>query len=414
MADRVVAKQAIEVSLDELNRRTTAATEALAAATLQHEAAVAASTAELARISAQAAGLQVAIEVVDEPPPPIPEPEPPVEPPAPPVKRKLNLHGFTVATNEAPSAFDSLKRLDAGLKKGVKSNVVVTFPGQNDTPYYTKSGFQSGLYRALTAYGAVASVSAPICFRDDEGKFDDVLAGKKDAIHREMAKLLVRDGQAEAIIRLGWEMDLRGSFAYGLQYDWHGKGNAKNFVKYKAAFRRIASVYLEVSPKFIIDWCHFKDPMVRDEGKMVTIDPRQYFPDDKGERLIQCGGVDYYDGDNDITRGTAERLFMRMKGNVPIGVEAWYRLICGELKIPFFSLPEVGIRCWEERVHPNEDNPGFVEALFDWMGTKSNILYWSWFHRATHLIWPQTIVGTKKATGAFIEEFPKWKAKAKA
>lgn len=420
------AKEAITATLGEFERlRASTAQrleEAIAAgdeARARLEQEIAAINANIIATESRMLGLGEALAAID--PPPQPDPPPVVVPPV--TGQKLNLHGFTAAANEQPAFLVSQTRLDTQLKGGVKSTVAVTFPGSRDRPWFNR---QNKIYEAIKAYGMRASVSVPLVFVDDPDEpkwqgFIEAAKGNRDAMHRQFAKMLVDSGCGDAIIRLAWEWNLRGSFPYGAQYDWRGRGAKDNGVNFKAAWRRIASVYLSVSDKFVLDFCMFKDghlyEIVNGQRAKVLINPDEWFPDDvKGgpERLVKCAGVDVYDGDHNYSPGTSDVLFRRMAApGIPIGPEAWWQW-CQKMGVPFFSLPEMGIRVDEENPQASHDNPGYWPAMLQWMATKNNILYWSHFARADSVMVPQTKVGTTRATEAFKSAFKVWKQAVKA
>ncbi|AMJ62547.1 glycosyl hydrolase [Bosea sp. PAMC 26642] len=96
-----------------------------------------------------------------------------------------------------------------------------------------------------------------------------VASGKYDAIFRENATALRINGFYDAVVRLGWDMNASW-------VSWAAKADtAKDYI---AAFRRVATIFREVSPSFRICWSPARDEQV--------ITPEKVYPGDDAVDFI--------------------------------------------------------------------------------------------------------------------------------
>lgn len=113
------------------------------------------------------------------------------------------------------------------------------------------------------------------------GQLEAIAAGKHDALYRAIMKqiLAVSPGTSSPIlVRLPWEFNLKGQ--QNAAVDRYGKWNAPLFV---AAWRRIATITRQVSPRFQRIWC----PNVT----TMSLDPALCWP---GVDYVEVVSQDFY------------------------------------------------------------------------------------------------------------------------
>lgn len=298
-------------------------------------------------------------------PGPVPTPKPDLGPKQP-LPAGLRLSGFSPDGTGGTMA--NLQRLDETIRGGVRSTVAVLWPGVSKPENIWTSGFKSGLYKALTAYGARAAVSVPMCFTTNAGDFRLVAKGGHDDHYKRMCEYLARDGQSEAIIRLAWEAGLRRSFPHGIGYDYHGSNSRDNFKLFIEAFRRVAILVKRELPTVLISFDQFKEPQIKVDNKIVcTPHPDEFWP---GADVVDLVGIDYYDGEG--SPFTAESAAARMKAKKddgPRGLDAWADWATDK------GLPIV---CLEWGCRLGRDNPAFIDAMMDRI---ADMPAWSYFDR---------------------------------
>lgn len=301
------------------------------------------------------------------------------------------------------------RALDAALRNGRKSTVVVLYPGQ-DNPLSLIPGhgkLSLTVLREITDYGAVASPRVALATKDliDQRKdpFDEVNRGYLDDAWKGLAGALKDAGQDKAIIGIGWEEDL-GSYPWSLGKDWFGQGDKRNFVRYRAAFQRAAAIFKKALPNCSIEQCHFRGPKVELPNNVtVYVVPDDYFI----PGVVEIAGVDIYDGQHDISEATADALFAQVRHDpdgrvIPMHGDAWYDW-AKRIGVPM-SIPEMGIRCLAPNLAAG-DNPAFVRVMNARITGKwrERLVYSSWFHHGhcDSMLHPATLAGTTKSTDQF-------------
>lgn len=144
--------------------------------------------------------------------------------------------------------------------------------------------FIVGVGRGVIAQGRRVHWSVPV---GGARGYDSVVAGTRDALYRRIAGAILaaspRD-DSRICVRLPWEFNLASQSLAA--HDGGGRWAARPYV---AAWRRIASLFRQVSRRFYFDWC----PNIGEGG----INPEQCYP---GDDLVDVVSVDlYYQGKYD-------------------------------------------------------------------------------------------------------------------
>jgi hypothetical protein len=196
--------------------------------------------------------------------------------------------------------------------------------------------------------------------------------GDYDAHFTALAKSLISDGQQDAVLRVGWEFNLK-SWPWGIK-------DSVTFTKY---FRHIVTAMRAVpGAKFTIDW--------NPNNGFNPYDAADYWP---GGKYVDTIGVDVYDLDQTVY-GTAYR------GKKVCDVEcraqkqetAWNEVVYGgERGLQYWayfaqqhhkplSLPEWGLWEMTNGSDGGGDNPFFIEQMHSFIETPgNNVAYASYF-----------------------------------
>jgi hypothetical protein len=184
----------------------------------------------------------------------------------------------------------------------------------------------------------------------------DIAAGKHD-LEFEGAAGAIAAAQPNAVIRLGWEMNLE-------QSNWFSGGREDDFI---AAYRRVVGIFRKASRRFTFDWCPGWGP--------------QEAPADRawpGDDVVDVVGLDVYDFKFD---GTPEQRWRRFYLTAPFGLE-WHRDFAARHNKPM-SYPEWGVGHFG-------DNPYFIRMMHDWfMQNRDRIAYAAYFN--VDGLWPTQI-----------------------
>jgi hypothetical protein len=188
----------------------------------------------------------------------------------------------------------------------------------------------------------------------------DVADGQHDA-EFEAAARAISDAQPNAVIRLGWEMNLADS-------SWAAKGREADYIR---AFRRVVGIFRRYSNDFKYDWCPGWGP--QDSPADLA------YP---GDDVVDYIGLDVYDFKHE---GSAEERWDRFYLKAPFGLE-WHRDFAarhGKL----MSYPEWGVGNFG-------DNPYFIEQMHGWfVRNRQNIAYAAYFD--VDGLWPTQIDNNK-------------------
>lgn len=200
-----------------------------------------------------------------------------------------------------------------------------------------------------------------------------VAAGRHDADFAEAARAIAA-AQPAAVIRLGWEMNVR-------TMAWYAGADPAAFI---AAFRRVGALFRSASPRFALDWCPAWGP---EDGPADL-----YYP---GDDAVDIVGLDVYD-----IRKKPDTVEARWADQVladPFGLD-WLVRFAGRRGKPM-SIPEWG-------VGQGGDDAYFVEAMRRWLAAHEKDLRYACYFDVDGL-WPTRLDPARlpRATAAFRSGF---------
>lgn len=187
------------------------------------------------------------------------------------------------------------------------------------------------------------------------GTLEDGARGAYDTYFGRLAETLVRYGQGNVVIRLGWEFN-------GNWFAWKAKGKTAEFITY---WRRIVNVMRGVSPQFKFDWNPAYGPL--------EFDADQAYP---GDAYVDYIGLVVFDqgwepGYHDPI------LRWRNFVNLPFALE-WHQDFARQHNKPM-TFPEWGLTFRDDFPgHGGGDNPYYIEKMYLWM-TASQFAYAIYF-----------------------------------
>jgi Glycosyl hydrolase family 26 len=175
------------------------------------------------------------------------------------------------------------------------------------------------------------------------GSIEAGAVGAYNVHFRRLAETLVRHGQGNAVLRLGWELN-------GAWTPWSAQRNPAAFAAY---WRQIVTTMRAVpGAHFEFDWCvaigHF--PAVE-----------AAYP---GDAYVDYVGMDVYDTWwSEADRTDVERRWQRMRTQ-PVGLD-WHRAFARAHNKPM-TFPEWGL--WNRPDgHGGGDNPYFLQKMHEWI-----------------------------------------------
>jgi hypothetical protein len=239
------------------------------------------------------------------------------------------------------------------LKQPPTSVLGIDFYAQSTWQDFSQLSWVPGIWKKLNpARNVVWSV--PLTVKGTA--LADVADGMHDA-EFEAAARAIAEAQPNAIIRLGWEMNL-ASMA------WFAKGQEADYIR---AFRRVVEIFRRYSSGFKYDWCPGWGP--QDEPADLS------YP---GDDVVDYIGLDVYDFKYD---GSVEQRWNTFYMKAAFGLE-WHRDFAARHGKPM-SYPEWGVGNYGE-------NPFFVQQMHDWfVKNESNIAYAAYFD--VDGLWPTQI-----------------------
>ncbi|MDO9561499.1 MAG: hypothetical protein Q7J60_07770 [Bradyrhizobium sp.] len=174
----------------------------------------------------------------------------------------------------------------------------------------------------------------------------DVANGLHDAAF-EAAARAIAENQPNAIIRLGWEMNLVDS-------PWFAKGQEADYI---AAFRRVVGIFRRYSDGFKYDWCP--------GWGLQELAADLAYP---GDDVVDYIGLDVYDFKYE---GSPQERWETHYLKAPFGLE-WQRDFAAR-RGKLMSYPEWGVGQFG-------DNPYFIQKMRDWLlQNKDQIAYAAYF-----------------------------------
>jgi hypothetical protein len=233
--------------------------------------------------------------------------------------------------------------------------------------------------------GKKLSLGVPMLPRDGSTTLTEAAAGAHDDVFEHVAKTLIATGNADAIIRIGWEFN-------GNWFPWAASRDPDNYV---ALWRRIVTIF-RAAPggKFRFDWC----PGIAAN----QIAPERAYP---GDDFVDIIGLDVY---NEIWNSTPRDPQARWVGyeTGPYGLR-WQRDFArahGKL----ISFPEWGTGDRSDG-HGAGDDPHFIRKMAEWMRANPVEYQSYWDYKASDYDSKISDGRRPLAAAAFKEEFGKTK-----
>jgi hypothetical protein len=240
------------------------------------------------------------------------------KPAPPPTANRSGLRWASGLTTQGGSGgdIDELRQWEAW--RGRKVDIVNLKSRRNDGWEELVRSFRpkAAVYDALGREGVRVSQTMPLWPRrsGSDDPLADARAGAFDRYHKEIAATLAGYRPLPGmVLRLAHES------SSGSQQDWMGADPDRvNFAAWKAAWRRIGSVYKEAIPGLLLEWNHIRHP---------GIDVRGGYP---GDDLVDIVGVDSYNNEEEIGDDAGwDEYADRRKGGMPNGPRAWFRYAVG-------------------------------------------------------------------------------------
>jgi hypothetical protein len=229
------------------------------------------------------------------------------------------------------------------LKQKPSSVLGVDFYGQTTWEDFSKLSWVPGVWMKLNPARNVVW-SMPLTMKGTP--LADVADGLHDA-EFEAAARAISEAHPQAVIRLGWEMNLA-------EMAWFAGGHEADYIK---AFRRVVEIFRRHSSGFKFDWCPGWGP--------------QEMPADAsypGDDVVDYIGLDVYDFKHE---GSVEERWNNFYVKAPFGLE-WHREFA-RLHGKRMSYPEWGVGNFG-------DNPFFIQQMHDWfMNNEDRIAYAAYF-----------------------------------
>ncbi|MDB5998314.1 MAG: hypothetical protein JWP52_13 [Rhizobacter sp.] len=209
-----------------------------------------------------------------------------------------------------------------------------------------------------TPTGVAMTFSVSMLPADRKSTLEAGADGAYDDHFKRIAENFVRTGQANAVVRLGWE------FNYGW-YPWSAKRNPDAWVQY---WRRIVTAMRSVpGQNFKFDWC----PAI---GK-GDIEPTRVYP---GDAYVDIIGLDVYNQTWSSPTPSPEKLWDGFLGQ-QFGLN-WHRDFAAAHGKPM-SYPEWGTGTRPDG-HGRGDDPFFIERMVQWIAANKVAYHNYWDYEA--------------------------------
>jgi chitodextrinase len=278
------------------------------------------------------------------PPSPAPTPPPPTPPPStPPLPAASELGVFRGSANpDGVQAFGTW----LGRQPTMALDYLESWSGVDD-PAWWVNGW-ANRYKVVYSIQLVPASG---------GSLQQGAAGAYNFHFANLGRRLVELGDADAILRLGWEFN-------GEWMPWNARGDPAAFAAY---WRQIVNTMRSVpGQQFKFDWCPAFDRTVPDAA----------YP---GDAYVDYIGLDVYDPAPWYSQDPGTRWNQMLA--TPAGGLNWHRDFARAHGKPM-SFPEWGL--W------GVDNPYFIERMHDWI-RQNNVAYHAYFdvdavsqHRLAH------------------------------
>jgi hypothetical protein len=236
-------------------------------------------------------------------------------------------------------------------------------------------------FRAWNGTGRQTVFSVPM-LAEDGGTLRQGAAGANDHRFRRLAQLLVQNGQKRAIIRLGWEFNLKWP-------PWSAKEDPAAFADY---WRRIVKVMRSVpgASGLRFDWC---------PGSGADV-PSAAYP---GDAYVDVIGMDVYDQSYSPRQADPVARWQMLRDRPSGGLE-WQRNFAAAHGKPI-SYPEWAVSEGPHVAGASPDNSYFIRQMARWIAD-NNVSYSLYFnsdggggHKLTGGSFPQAATAFRQAFG---------------
>ena len=231
--------------------------------------------------------------------------------------------------------------------------------------------------------GKKLSLGLPMIPKDGSSTLAEAATGAHDEVYEHVAKTLVSTGNADAIIRIGWEFN-------GNWFPWAAAKDPENYV---VLWRRIVSIFRAVEgQEFRFDWC---------PGLGANqVAPERVYP---GDDVVDIIGLDVY---NAIWPSTPRDPQARWLGyeSGPYGLR-WQRDFARAHGKPI-SFPEWGTGDRPDG-HGGGDDAYFVRRMAEWIKANPVEYHSYWDYKAGDYDAKISDGRRPLAAAAFKEEFGK-------
>lgn len=253
---------------------------------------------------------------------------------------------------------DGVKRI-SGFETwlGRRADRVIDFlDGKN---WAAMTGSAKWIAQCWQKAGYKLALSIPMLPSDKSATLADGKSGSLDQHFVEIGKILVENGHADSILRIGWEFN-------GAWYPWAAAKDPDSFV---AFWRRIVTAMRSVpGNRFRFDW----NPTIG--GPKIA--PDRVYP---GDDVVDIIGLDVYN-QSWAPRRNDPAVRWDEKVNGPYGLK-WHRDFARAHNKPR-SFPEWGTGTRRDG-HGFGDDPAFVRNMHEWISAEDVVYHGYWDYHAS-------------------------------
>jgi len=207
--------------------------------------------------------------------------------------------------------------------------------------------------------GKKLSLGVPMLPRDGSTTLAEAAAGAHDDVFDYVARTLIATGNADAIIRIGWEFN-------GNWFPWAASRDPENYV---ALWRRIVAIFRAApGEKFRFDWCP--------GAGANQIAPDRVYP---GDDVVDIIGLDVY---NAIWNSTPRDPQARWSGYETGAYGLRWQRDFARAHGKLISFPEWGTGDRPDG-HGAGDDPVFIRRMAEWIRSNPVEYHSYWDYRAS-------------------------------